>query len=214
MYPLYHCEYDRLQGEVMKIRNTDFETTFPWPTDLFIQGGTSGLVIRSVEQGGNYGTAFVECMPTGTFIRGEGPTLVEAEKDCWAKYQRFLSCSGGGEHGPYEPRHYENGSGFCVKCGMWFNKVCEPSMNYRVSELACESVIARYGQDIVIMEQWKGLVSDEQARIWAAIRNEAEPVGTTEPPTPEELADYVEARSGKFAESMDQFLASLKESSD
>jgi hypothetical protein len=174
----------------MPIRNTDYEPRHPWPSDLFIQGGKSGFVIRPAEQGGNYGTAFVECMPSDTFIRGEGPTLTEAEDDCWAKYQRFLSCAGGGEHGPYEPRNYDNGSGFCVKCGMWFNRVCAPSPEHKVSELACALVQERYGPDVVLMPHWRGLVADERARLWAEIREEPPPEPTTVPPTAEELAAY------------------------
>ena len=104
------------------IPRTDEVARLPWPEDMFIQGGKSGLVFR--KDGSTYTTAFVEASPPGTFLRGEGATVAEAEGECWLKYQRYCLCSDGtGEHGPFEPRKYRNGSGFCTKCGTWMSKV-------------------------------------------------------------------------------------------
>lgn len=173
----------------MKISNTDVEAQHPWPEGTHVQGGSAGIVLRPVERGGNYRTAFVEAFPAGTFIRGEGETVEAAEDACWAEYQKIVNCDGGGEHGPYEPRHYENGAGFCVKCDAWFSNVCEPSLGYGVNALACKRVQARWGRNVVLTEKWRGLVADEEAGIWALIRHEPMPSPTTADPTPEELRD-------------------------
>lgn len=88
--------------------------------DIFVQGGTSGLVF--VPGGTNYRTAFVEASPPGSFIRGEGKTLTEADDACWAKLQRYLGCT---TH-EWEARGYRNGGGFCKNCGQFGSKVFTP----------------------------------------------------------------------------------------
>ena len=86
-----------------------------------VQGGTGGVVfVRGA--GTSYRTAFVECSPPGSFIRGEGATLEEADDTCWAKLQAYLSCPG---H-EWEPRGYTNGGGFCRHCGQFGSKVFTP----------------------------------------------------------------------------------------
>lgn len=87
--------------------------------DIFVQGGTSGLVFSSR---GNYQTAFVECFPAGSFIRGEGETLAEADAVCFAKLQAYLECP---EHA-WEARGYRNGGGFCKHCGQFGSQVITP----------------------------------------------------------------------------------------
>lgn len=100
----------------------------PWPDHFHIQGGTNGLVFRPAPDEGEeptYTTAFVEVFPGGTFLRGEGKTIAEAEVDCWGKYQRWISCPGPtGEHS-WKPGYtakngrwvgYHNGAGFCEHC--------------------------------------------------------------------------------------------------
>lgn len=170
-----------------EILRTGEQAAFEWPEDVFLQGGKSGAVFSP---NGNYRTAFVEAFPGGTFLRGEGETVAEAEAKCWEKYQRHLKCSDGtGQHGPYDPRKYENGAGFCVKCGAWFTKVCEPSQAYRIGELACERVQARWGKDVVLLHKWSGLVEDEKASIRAELAGEPPPAATTEDPTEDELRE-------------------------
>ena len=99
-------------GPARLIKNTDVATTKAWPVEMFIQGGKSGLVL--VRAGSNYLTAFVEVFPAGSFIRGEGATITEAEASAWAQYQAGLGCA----H-EYEARGYTNGAGFCKKCGQF-----------------------------------------------------------------------------------------------
>jgi hypothetical protein len=103
------------------IVRTDHATQYPWPADMFLQGGTRGVVFRG--DGEPYRTAFVEAFPPGTFLRGEGRTVAEAEDACWAQYQRIAQCPAHPEHGPFEARGYTNGAGFCTQCGSWFSKV-------------------------------------------------------------------------------------------
>ncbi|MCX4799691.1 hypothetical protein OG497_38190 [Streptomyces sp. NBC_01242] len=107
------------------IKNTSTEAQHDWPDDVFIQGGKHGVVLGG--PGGGYQTAFFEAFPEGTFLRGEGATLAEAEERCWKQYQVYTACDGTGQpHGPYERRQYRNGAGFCTRCGTWMNKVFEP----------------------------------------------------------------------------------------
>lgn len=105
------------------IRNTDEPTRYPWPDDVYLQGGTNGLVAGGAE--GPYRTAFVEAFPEdpGTFLRGEGDTVAVAEDACWVLYQRMTACPEHPRHGPFQPRHLRNGSGFCTTCGTWLPKV-------------------------------------------------------------------------------------------
>lgn len=194
----------------MKIKNTEHETRHPWPEDMFIQGGERGLVITGTGKP-NYTTAFVEASPRGTFLRGEGATIAEAEDACWAMYQKVTACDGSGEHGPYEARGYENGSGFCVKCGAWFVNVLEPSLAVQIERVACQRVKARWGEDVVLTEKWSGLVADEEARLMAEIWGLAEgdagyPVATTADPTPEELR---RPTPEEMAESMQALIEAL-----
>lgn len=95
------------------------EAQHPWPEDVFIQGGTGGLVLGNP----SYRTAFVEVFHESfRFVRGEGETWQEAEDACWAKVQKHLAC---GEH-EYEPRQYKNGGGVCKKCGSFHGDVFTP----------------------------------------------------------------------------------------
>lgn len=89
----------------------DYVSSYDYP-EGYIQGGTRGLVI--VRGGQNYRTAFIEFFPaTGGFIRGEGKTVEEAEKEVLEKITKETSCS---DH-EYTPKHYTNGVGFCKHCG-------------------------------------------------------------------------------------------------
>lgn len=82
-----------------------------------VQGGATGIVI--VRDGPGYATAFVECFPAGSFLRGQGSTVEEADAACWAKLQAYLGCAG---H-IWEPRSYRNGSGVCKVCGQYGSEV-------------------------------------------------------------------------------------------
>lgn len=84
---------------------------------ISVQGGATGVVI--VRDGPGYTTAFVECFPAGSFLRGQGSTVEEADDACWAKLQAYLRCPG---H-DWEPRQYRNGSGICALCSQYGHDV-------------------------------------------------------------------------------------------
>lgn len=70
---------------------------------------------------------FFEAFPPGTFIRGEGETIADAEAEAFAQFQSEFACN----HvwGRYREGHgtYTNGAGWCRKCGAFrgrmFNEV-------------------------------------------------------------------------------------------
>lgn len=110
------------------IANTDQPMRHRWPADVFVQGGSRGLVVgRSLDD--VYQTAFVEAFPRNpdTFLRGEGKTIADAEDALWAKYERMNGCAAAPAHGPFEARQYRNGGGFCTVCGTWFSRVVPPA---------------------------------------------------------------------------------------
>lgn len=186
----------------MQIRNTDVEAACDWPEDIFIQGGGRGLVLK--RDGGAYITAFVEVCPPGTFLRGEGETIAEAEQAVWKKYTTWLNCDGTGKpHGPFEARQYENGAGYCTRCGAWLNNVLEPSLKYKCSEQAVQDVTARYGDDIIKHPRWPDLVKEEGEVLLAVAEGRPEPERRVQQPTEAELADL------KGSTFTDEALASL-----
>jgi hypothetical protein len=87
--------------------NTSYSPKCDWPEDCTVQWG-NGLVPS---------TPFFEAFPTGTFIRGEGATIEEAEEKAFAKYIREFLC----DHlwGRQRPNRdlYTNGAGWCRHCG-------------------------------------------------------------------------------------------------
>lgn len=99
------------------IRNTTEPVRCDWPAGTVVQGGARGVVVGGA--GGPYRTAFVEAFP-GTFLRGEGPTIADAEQACWRKYVALRSCPAYPEHGPWDRRDYRNGAASCQGCGGWF----------------------------------------------------------------------------------------------
>ncbi len=119
-----------------------YECVFPWPEDCLVQCGSNGIVmasgslekvfgssepLREISENVSYITAFFEAFPNdiipgGTFIRGEGKTIAEAEKKTWDLYVRYKAC----DHPAYERRRHTNGCGFCMKCGMFNDKAFDP----------------------------------------------------------------------------------------
>lgn len=100
----------------------------PWPTDCHVQWGGSGVVLGSAP----YRTAFFEAFPrdgTAGFIRGEGPSIDDAEADAFRQWSASSAClsSGGhrwtrsrrtkGKDGKPKAFTYTNGGCFCLKCG-------------------------------------------------------------------------------------------------
>lgn len=100
----------------------DYTCKFNWDENCFVQCGDEGLVIKGDK---NYLTAFFEAFPIEpkTFIRGEGDTIEEAERDAWKQLMNFKSCY----HHEFERRDYTNGVGFCKHCGLYKSHAFEPT---------------------------------------------------------------------------------------
>jgi len=105
------------------IANTSAFSTHPWDPLTFVQGGARGVVFSA---DGARRTAFVEAFSRGTFLRGEGTTIEEADDACWAKLQQIEACPAAPDHGPFERRDYLNGVGYCTRCNFRFSGVFEP----------------------------------------------------------------------------------------
>lgn len=95
-----------------------------WPSDeeCFLQCGEKGVVMSKQ---GAYQTAFFEAFPKkpSTFIRGQGSSIAEAEKNAWDKYQRILACDG------HEYKRHGEEHGVCTKCGLFTSHCLPPEFN-------------------------------------------------------------------------------------
>lgn len=110
-----------------------------WPSDTFCQCGGDGIVLTgndsSIEKAltdtnealeligtvagaktskKHYRTAFFEAFPKNPqcFLRGEGPTVADAELNAWEKYTKILNCK---EH-DFERKGRTDGYCYCKKC--------------------------------------------------------------------------------------------------
>lgn len=93
-------------------KDKDHRPLSDWPDDCTVQWGGSGIVL-SDRPGGSYGTAFFEAFPeNGGFIRGEGPTIDEAEARAFSKFQKISAC----DHA-WSRKNYTNGGAICRHCG-------------------------------------------------------------------------------------------------
>lgn len=108
----------------MRLARNSCGNPFPcqhdWPENCFVQCGGSE----------KYGF-FFESFPRNpnTFIRADSKiSVADAESKAFAKYQKHSSCEL--DHANpenFEKRHYTNGVGFCIKCGMFASKIFPPS---------------------------------------------------------------------------------------
>lgn len=96
--------------------NAEYSPTCAWPDDCMVQWG-NGIIPA---------TPFFEAFPKGTFIRGEGKSIAEAERAAFSKFERDMAC----DHlwGRQRPSGvlYANGAGFCRKCGGFRSKMFRP----------------------------------------------------------------------------------------
>lgn len=85
----------------------DYKPRCDWPEGCTVQWGHG--IFPAVP--------FFEAFPPGTFIRGEGADIADAESKAFAEYRRSLTC----DHvwGRQRPGGvlYTNGAAFCRKCG-------------------------------------------------------------------------------------------------
>lgn len=110
------------------IEHTPHTAAHPWPAHMFIQGGF-GWASPST---GYHDEFFFEAMGgnPGTFLRKTGPTMTDAETQAWLKWQRMQACPAAPGHGPFDPRGFRNGAGYCTQCGGWFSRVLEPDPEF------------------------------------------------------------------------------------
>lgn len=94
-------------------RQVDYTPTCAWPDDCMVQWG-HGIIPAN---------PFFEAFPPGTFIRGDGATIAEAEQKAFAQYVSEFQC----QHvwGRHHDRRgtYLNGAGWCRKCGAFRGKM-------------------------------------------------------------------------------------------
>jgi hypothetical protein len=110
---------------IKNVHNPEATLRHPWGDTDFVQGAR-GIVLDMRDGTKHLTPTFVEvCTDSlnadrtggGTFLRGEGATIEEAEDKAWAIYQRQVGCpSPTGSH-ENETRGYVNGAGFCKHCG-------------------------------------------------------------------------------------------------
>lgn len=83
-----------------------------WPDDCTVQWGGRGMVLSDTP-GGGYQTAFFEAFPKdGGFIRGEGKSIADAEKNAFEKFVKISACT----HA-WSRKGYTNGGAICRNCG-------------------------------------------------------------------------------------------------
>lgn len=98
--------------------NVEYVPVCAWPDDCMVQWG-HGIVPAN---------PFFEAFPPGTFIRGDGETIEEAERKAFAQYERDLACDhhwGRLRPGPRGVT-YTNGVAFCRKCGGFRGSMFSP----------------------------------------------------------------------------------------
>jgi hypothetical protein len=78
-----------------------------WPDDCMVQWG-HGLIPA---------VPFFEAFPPGTFIRGEGETIEQAERKAFAQYESEFLCAHVWSRHHERRGTYLNGAGWCRKCG-------------------------------------------------------------------------------------------------
>jgi len=101
------------------LRSSDpYTPSNDWADDVTVQWGGSGIVLGKE----SYQTAFFEAFPAkGGFIRGEGKTIAEAEKDALQKWKRESAC----DH-VWGRAHYTNGAALCKRCKAFGSKTFQP----------------------------------------------------------------------------------------
>lgn len=88
-------------------QHVDYTPMCPWPDDCTVQWG-NGIIPAN---------PFFEAFPAGTFIRGDGETIEDAEREAFAKYELQIGCDHlWGRHHPTRGT-YTNGLGCCRRCG-------------------------------------------------------------------------------------------------
>lgn len=111
-----------------------------WDKQYFMQCGKKGIV---VEEDGEYETAFFEVFLSNpkTFIRGEGKTIEDSEKNAWKQLQRYKNCKG---H-EFERRGLRNGGGYCKHCGLFQADAFNPQEKCSICGMPTYWIKDKYG---------------------------------------------------------------------
>jgi hypothetical protein len=126
------------------------EPVCDWPYDTYIQWGDNGIVVKNLtdclincdlsKENTKYFTAFFEAFVTepDTFIRGEGYSIEDAEKNAYNKLLKYRKCT---KH-KFEKRGYTNGAGICKHCGIFQCDIFPPE------EICVDCNIKTYGNKL------------------------------------------------------------------
>lgn len=124
-----------------------YEPQAAWPEDTYVQWGGRGVVLK--REGGGYGTAFFEAFPKGGgFIRGEGPSIAEAEAQAHATWVKQSGCRHiWGRNG------YTNGLGLCRLCRANQSRMFKPIVTLGawkdpISAMELDTVACGYLQEV------------------------------------------------------------------
>lgn len=97
-------------------RTVQYTPSMPWPEDCTVQWG-HGIIPAN---------PFFEAFIPGTFYRGDGASIEEAEKRAFAQYEKEKTCN----HlwGRQRPGRdlYHNGAGWCRHCGAFRSNMFKP----------------------------------------------------------------------------------------
>jgi len=100
-------------------KNTEYTPVQNWPEECTVQWG-NGIIPAN---------PFFEAFIPGTFYRGDGATIEEAEANAFAQYEKEKTCN----HlwGRQRPKRdlYTNGAGWCRHCGAFRSKMFNEIVN-------------------------------------------------------------------------------------
>lgn len=118
--------------------DTDYKPTCAWPNHARIQWGTDRSFLDMFEKNNwevpedlrgredEPPSAFFEAFADGFMIRSDKETILEAEKDAFAKYQRAISCD---HHWRRKfPDSHDSGVAVCVRCKQMDTKALHPTI--------------------------------------------------------------------------------------
>lgn len=107
-------------GEMGHSGEKEYHCQKEWADDVSLQCGSKGVVLKKE---GGYTTAFFEIFISGTYLRGEGKTIEDAETNVYEKYRPMLECK---DH-HFEQVGRQDRDGVCSHCGFIKKECFKPS---------------------------------------------------------------------------------------
>lgn len=107
-------------GEMGHSGEKEYHCQKEWADDVYLQCGSKGVVLKKE---GGYTTAFFEIFVSGTYLRGEGKTIEDAETNVYEKYRPMLECK---DH-HFEQVGHQDRDGVCSHCGFIKKECFKPS---------------------------------------------------------------------------------------